>query len=411
MSKENITSRGEIDVHMYSQEDPTSTCPPLAGRTGKTRRSPIRKMFDLAHSFDGEDLVHLEIGEPDFDTPDHVIKAATEAANAGATHYTSNPGLPTLRKAIADDIAGNYDPATEIIVTAGGMEALSLAMLTVLDPGEEMVVPSPCWPNYRTQAAMVDASFVEVPLPADDGFDLDGEQIATKVSDDTGVVLLTTPSNPTGRVFDPTDIRRVVEAAAEHDAYIIADEVYKDLTYGTDFSSVVETTSHRESVITIGSCSKTYAMTGWRVGWFAAPSTVTDAAVKFHESTVACAPAISQHAAVTALEGDQEPITRMHDAFAKRREYVVDRIASLPGISCPTPEGAFYVFLDISSVGIDADAAAQKLLTEYEVVTAPGSGFGTEYEGYLRISFANDIDRLAEGFDRFEAFVEREQKQ
>lgn len=393
---------------MRSQRDPTPSCPPLADRAGETERSPIREMFDLAQSFGGDDLVHLEIGEPDFDTPEHVVEAAATAAREGATHYTSNAGLPALRQAVADDIAGDYDPESEIIITAGGMEALSLAVLTVLDPGEEVVIPTPCWPNYRTHVAMVEGSVVEVPLSKNEGFDLDGEQVADSITDATGAVILTTPSNPTGRVFDPADIQRVVAAAAAHDAYVVADEVYKDLTYDDEFSSVVEATDHRETVLTVGSCSKTYAMTGWRVGWLAAPKSVIDAAVKFHESTVACAPAISQHAALAALKGDNAPVQQMHDAFTERRDYVLDRVANLSGVSCPTPEGAFYVFLDISTVSMDAETVARELLTEYEVVTAPGNGFGTGYEDHLRISFANDRKRLMEGFDRIGTFLDNQ---
>lgn len=393
---------------MRSQSDSTPPRPPLAWRAAATTRSPIREMFDLAQAFDGDDLVHLEIGEPDFDTPEHVVEAASQAIREGATHYTSNAGLPELRRTIAADLAGDYDPSTELIVTAGAMEALSLAVLTLVDPGEEVVVPTPAWPNYRTHAVMADGEFVEVPLPAENGFDLDAERVVESISEETGVVVLTTPSNPTGRVYGADDVLRVVEAAAEHDAYVVADEVYKDLTYGGEFAAVAAVADRPGSVVTVGSCSKTYAMTGWRVGWLAAPEPIVDAALKFHESTVACAPAVSQHAALAALEGDGAQVQRMHDAFAERRDYVVDRVAEIPGLSCPTPEGAFYAFLDVSAVDLDADVIAKRLLREYEVVTAPGTGFGSGFEDHLRISFANDKERLAEGFDRIAAFLESE---
>jgi aspartate aminotransferase len=365
-------------------------------------------MFDLANQFDGDDLVHLEIGEPDFDTPDHIVEAAFAAAERGATHYTSNAGIPDLRDALAADLGGGYDPESELVVTAGAMEALLLALLTVVDPGEEVVVPTPAWPNYRTQVVMAGGTFVDVPLSREDEFDLDVDTLVDAISEETAVVLLTTPSNPTGRVYDAETVRRVAAVAADYDAYVVADEVYRDLTYDEPFESTAAVVGDRRNVVTVGSCSKTYAMTGWRVGWLAAPEPLVDAALKFHESTVACAPAVSQHAAVAALEGDQAPIEAMYEAFRRRRDYVVDRVADLPGITCPRPEGTFYAFLNCSAVGVDSDTLAKRLLREREVVTAPGGGFGDHVDDHLRISFANDRSRLREGFDRIGAFLEEE---
>lgn len=393
---------------MRPQSDAQAPGPQLAGRTQLVKRSPIRKMFDLAQEYESEELVHLEIGEPDFDTPEHITRAATQAAEAGATHYTSNAGLPELRGAIADDLASGhrYDPDEEILVTAGAMEALALAFLTLVDPGEEVLVPTPAWPNYRTQAALVGGEYREVPLDRDDGFALDAERITEAITADTALVVLTTPSNPTGQVYDREATARIVETAVEHDAHVVADEVYKDLTYDGEFSSVAASTDYPERVVTLGSCSKTFAMTGWRVGWFAAPPAVVRAATKFHESVVACAPAISQHAAIAALTGDRRPVAEMREAFRKRRDFVVDRVADLPDVSCPRPDGAFYAFLDFSVVGADSTELAERLLGEYGVVTAPGVGFGSAVDDHLRISFANSTERLAEGFDRIERFLD-----
>lgn len=393
---------------MSPTDNPHPSDPSLAARTRSVERSAIRRMFDLAQRHDGDDLVHLEIGEPDFDTPEHVIEAASSALADGATHYTSNAGIEDLRHAIADDITQTYeyDPDSEIIVTAGAMEALALSYLVVVDPGNEILVPTPSWPNYRTQAAMTDGEFVEVPLSSTQGFSLDENRIIDRITDDTAIVMLTSPSNPTGQVFDPAAVKRIVAKAADHDAYVIADEVYKDLVYDGDAAPIVDSAQYPEHVITIGSCSKTYAMTGWRVGWVAAPEPIIDAALKFHESTVACAPAVSQHAAVAALTGDRSAVREMRSAFRNRRDYVVDRVETLPEVSCPQPEGAFYAFLDVSCVGTDSMAIAEQLLEEYGVVTAPGSGFGSHVDDHLRISFANTQDRLATGFDRIEQFLE-----
>ena len=378
--------------------------PTPTARVRRASRSSIRIMFDLAQRHDG-DLVRLEVGEPDFDTPAHVIDAAASAARDGATHYTSNAGLPACRRAISDTLATDYgvshDP-DEIVVTVGGMEALHLATLATVSPGEELLVPGPTWPNYETQATLAEGSFREVPMPAETGFSLEADRVIEAMSEDTAAVILTTPSNPTGRVFDPAECRAVVEAAADHDAYVIADEVYLGLTYDGDAEGIAAYTGHPDHVLTVGSCSKTYAMTGWRVGWLAGDSHLIDEVGKIRESTTACTSSIAQHAAIAALTGPQEPIEEMYEAFRRRRDLVVDRVAEIDGLSCPRPEGAFYAFLD---PGIDDDSlsVAKHLLKEHGVVLAPGDGFGEAGRGRLRLSFANSEDRLHEGFDRLEA--------
>lgn len=384
--------------------------PQPARRTNSTERSAIREMFDLAQEYDDKDLVHMEIGEPDFDTPAHIIEAATDAVKNGATHYTSNAGLPALREAVANDITVDhqYDPKTNVIITAGAMEALALAFLTLVNPGDEVVVPTPAWPNYHTQTMMAGGKYVDVPLDGSEGFALETERIVDAITDDTAVVMLTTPSNPTGQVYEGEAAARVVTAAAEHNAVVIADEVYKDLIYDGNHRSVADSATHPEYVVTLGSCSKTYAMTGWRVGWLAGPKSIIDEAMKFHESVVACAPAVSQHAALAALTGDRSPVQEMYDIFQARRDFLVERVTDLPSISCPVPEGAFYAFLDMSVIDRDSTTIAKCLLEEYGVVTAPGIGFGSNTDNHLRISFANNQDRLGEGFDRIGQFLAAE---
>jgi len=378
--------------------------PTPTDRVLRAEQSRIRVMFDLAQRHDG-DLVRLEVGEPDFDTPEHVIDAAASAARDGATHYTSNAGLPACRRAISDTLATEYgvehDP-DEIVVTVGGMEALHLATLATVSPGEELLVPGPTWPNYATQATLADGSVREIPMPAATGFALDADRVIDEMGDDTAAVVLTTPSNPTGRVFDPDECRAVVEAAADHDAYVIADEVYLGLTYDGPAEGIAAYTDHPDHVLTVGSCSKAYAMTGWRLGWLAGDRHMIDEVVTVRESTTACASSVAQHAAIAALTGPQEPFEEMYRAFEERRDLVVDRVADIDGLSCPRPEGAFYAFLD---PGIDDDALdiAKYLLNEHGVVLAPGDGFGDTAPGRLRLSFANSVDRLHEGFDRIEA--------
>lgn len=373
-------------------------------RVAASERSAIRVMFDMAEAHDG-DLIRLEVGEPDFDTPEHITEAAFEAARAGETHYTSNAGMPALRGAIAD---GSEELTPEgVVVTTGGMEALHLAMLTVVDPGSEVVIPAPAWPNYRTQARLVDASPIEVSLPESEGFALDPETLIEAMGEETSAVVLTSPSNPTGRVFDPDAVAEVAVAAAEYDSYVIADEVYRGLVYeGEDraMASYVDP----DRVLTVDSCSKRYAMTGWRIGWLAGPTELIGEVTKIHESTTACASSVAQHAALAAITGPQEPTKAMYEAFAERREYVIDRVDSIPAISAVPPEGAFYAFLDVSALSGDTLSIAKRLLREYGVVTAPGNGFGEAGVDYLRVSFANDLDRIEAGFDGIEAMVREE---
>jgi len=383
----------------------------LPDRVTALEPTKIRVMFGLAEQHDG-DLVRLEIGEPDFDTPDHVVEAATDAARAGKTRYTTGRGIPALRKAIAAKSSREHDldldPANEIMVTTGAMEAICLALLTVSGPDSDVIIPTPAWPNYVIQAHIADANPVQVPMPADRGFELDPDRIVDAMSEDTSAVVLNSPSNPTGRIHDRDAVEAVVDAAADHGAYVIADEVYSSLTFGDEPRSMVADLDDRDRVFVVNSCSKQYAMTGWRVAWLAGPEALVDNAVTLHPGTTLCASTPSQHAAVEALTGPQGPIEEMHDAFAERREYVTERVAGLPEVTAAKPEGAFYAFLDMSAVPGSSFEITKRLLEEHEVVTVPGEGFGPGGEEFVRISFANSLERIGEGFDRIEAFLDAE---
>jgi aspartate aminotransferase len=372
-------------------------------RVRAVERSSIRYMFDLAEEVGG-DLVRLEVGEPDFDTPAHITEAACEAARTGHTGYTSNAGIPPLREAIADHMAGDYGvrvDADELLVTTGGMEALHLAALCTVSPGDSVVFPTPAFPNYWVQTRLADGVPAPVPMPADDGFALDADRLVDAIGPDTALVILCSPNNPTGRTFDPASVRAVVDAAADNDAYVVADEVYLGLAYDRDPAGIAALTGHPDNVLTVNSCSKRYAMTGWRVGWLAGTTDIVDQATKVRESTTSCAPSVSQHAALAALTGADDAATEMYDAFRERRDYVVDRVADIDGLTCPRPEGAFYAFLDPDLPGSSVEMA-ERLLREYGIVLAPGDGFGEAGAGWLRLSFANGLDRLEAGFDRIE---------
>jgi aspartate aminotransferase len=372
-------------------------------RVRSVERSSIRRMFDLAEEVEG-DLVRLEVGVPDFETPDFVTDAACDAARSGHTSYTTNAGNPELRAAIADHMATDYevriDP-DEVLVTAGGMEALHLAAVATVNPGEEVVFPTPAFPNYWVQTRLADGVAVPVPMDAETGFALDPDRLVDAIGPETALVILCSPNNPTGRVFDPDAIRAVVDAAAEHDAYVLADEVYLGLCYDRDPVGIAALTGHPENVLTVNSCSKRYAMTGWRVGWLAGTTDIVDQATKVRESTTSCAPSVSQHAALAALTDGDDAATEMYEAFRRRRDYVVERVADIDGLRGTRPEGAFYAFLDPDLPGTSLDIA-EHLLEEYGVVLAPGDGFGEVGNGAVRLSFANSLDRLETGFDRIE---------
>ncbi|WP_332897346.1 pyridoxal phosphate-dependent aminotransferase [Haladaptatus sp. CMSO5] len=382
----------------------------VSNRVAQIEPQQIRRLFDLADEHDADDLVHLEVGEPDFPTPAHVVDAAVTAAREGRTNYTPNAGIGALRQAIADGLRSRDIDAEpdRVVVTTGGVEALYLTLLTVTDPGDEVVVPTPAWPNPLSQARLANAVPVEVPLASGDGFAFDADRVIDAITDRTGAVVLTSPSNPTGRVFDVSAMERVVEAAVSHDAYVIADEVYHELTYERSQPSLAAITKYPERVVTIDSCSKTYAMTGWRVGWLSGPEPVTAAATKIHESTTSCVNTPAQYAALAALTGPDGPVREMKAAFERRRDAVVERIHEYPTVSMTPPEGAFYAFVDVSALPGSSLEVAERLLFEYDVVAAPGSAFGDAGEGYLRFSFANDLERIELGLDRFERMVETE---
>lgn len=386
--------------------------PALARRVDGFGGSQIRVMFDLAEEYPADELVRFEVGEPDFDTPPFVVEAAHEAAARGETHYTSTKGLMELREAIAAGSASAHavelDPAEEILVTNGGTEALYLALLAAVDPGDEVVIPEPWWPNYAMQTRLIGGEPVGVELSPDRDFDLDADAVSAAITDDTAAVVLNTPCNPTGRVYDSDAIRAVVEAAADHDAYVIADVIYERITFTGGRQTVASSVDDRSNVIEINAVSKGYAMTGWRVGWLTGPTAVIDAVQTLRQCTSLCPNAISQYAAIAALEGPQEPFDRMVTAYRERRDYVVDRVEEIPHLTTTEPEGTFYTMLDVSALGDPSMTVAKTLLTEYGTVTTPGSAFGPAGEGHLRISFANGLEQLETGLDNIERMVRDE---
>jgi len=301
----------------------------------------------------------------------------------------------------------DFDPASEIVVTNGAMKALSFALLAIVDPGSEVIFPTPCWPNYFSQVKLAEGKSVLVKLPQSNGFQLDPDLIINSITKETAAIVLNSPNNPTGVVYDRKAINEVVTAAADNNAYVIADDVYEGLIYEGDADSIVSYVDHPENILVVNSCSKKYAMTGWRLGWLAGNKDIIEAAAKLHQSTTSSASSVSQMAALEAITGDQGPINSMKKEFKARRDYVVSRIEEMQSVSCPRPGGAIYAFLDVSALDGSDSEIAKRLLMDYGVVTVPGSGFGAE-GSFLRLSTATSMDQLKIGLDRIEKLLKNE---
>ena len=372
--------------------------------------SPIRRIYERALGMD--DVVFFSLGEPDFDTPPQVIEAAVASLRRGETHYTPNAGLPALRRAIAEDLRDydgvSYDPDGEIAVTSGGMEALLLALLTVIEPGDEVILPDPSYTNYRDQILIAKGVPVYVPVREESGFQFDPADLERAVTPRTRAIMLNTPANPTGGVASRALLQEIAALAVRRDLYVLFDEVYKSLFYGEEpFFNIAAAPGMRERTLVIDSCSKTYAMTGWRVGWIAGPARVVGCIPKLQENVCSCVPAFVQHAAACALRTAGADAARMRDAYRRRRDVIVRGINAIPGLSARTPEGAFYLFVNIQETGLTSEAFAMRLLEEGRVALSPGSAFGPSGEGFVRISYASDEAVLRKGVARIAAFIAR----
>ena len=381
---------------------------PSLSTIARMPRSPIRRIYERAIQMD--DVVFFCLGEPDFDTPPQVIDAAIEALRRGETHYTPNAGLLPLRRAIAENLRAcdgvDYDPDDEIAVTSGGMEALLLALMTVIEPGDEVILADPSYTNYRDQILIAKGVPVYVPVREENGFQFDPGDLRRAITARTRVIIINTPANPTGGVAPRALQEQIAAIAVEHDLYVLFDEVYKYLYYGEQpFFNIAAAPGMRERTLVVDSCSKTYAMTGWRVGWLAGPARVVGCVPKLQENVCSCVPAFVQRGAICAIESAAEDVARMRAAYRARRDCVVAGINAIPGLSARTPEGAFYVFSNIRGSGLSSEAFATRLLEEARVALSPGTAFGPSGEGYVRIAYASSIDVLNEGVRRIGAFM------
>ena len=373
-------------------------------------RSPIRRIYEKAIQMD--DVIFFSLGEPDFDTPRQAVEETVRSLRRGETRYTPNAGLPALRQAIADNLLADdhvaYDPETDICVTSGGMEALVLALMTLIEPGDEVILTDPSYTNYRDQIQICKGVPVYVPVREEDGFQYRPDDLRRAVTDRTRVIMINTPANPTGGVASRELLEEIAAIAIEYDLYVLFDEVYKHIYYDDNpFFCIAAMPGMRERTLVIDSCSKTYAMTGWRIGWIAGPGEIVSCIPKLQENLCSCVPAFVQRGAICALKTAGEDARRMALAYRERRDFIVKAINAIPGLSAREPKGAFYLFVNIRQSGLSSEEFAMRLLEEACVALSPGSAFGPSGEGYVRISYATSIDKLREGAARINAFMRR----
>ncbi|MGI0078832.1 MAG: pyridoxal phosphate-dependent aminotransferase, partial [Nitrososphaerales archaeon] len=369
--------------------------------------SGIREIFEKAQSI--SDVIRLEFGEPDFDTPEHIKKVAYEAMKKGATKYTSSFGIHELRTAIAEKmLSENQVKCIEnnVVVTTGATSALSLAVLTAMNPGDEILIPDPGWANYVPIARIGGAVPIGYPLLEENDFRLEPETVRKLITPKTRMILINSPSNPTGGIIEEDDLKAVGELALKFDLIILTDEVYEKFIYGGGkHISIASFRNFRDQVITVNSFSKTYAMTGWRLGYAVAPEELAEAIGRLNGSTNSCTAAMTQYAGLAALKGSQRCVTEMVETFGKRRKVIIDGLSGIEEVSCRPPKGAFYAFVNIGRTGYDSDTLAMKLLVEGHVATVPGSAFGSRGEGFLRLAYANSEENLKLALSRLKQVI------
>jgi len=380
----------------------------VARRIGTVPPSGIRRFFDIAATMD--DVISLGIGEPDFVTPRPILEAGVRSLENGETHYTSNSGILELRRALAVHLArlygANYDPETELLITVGVSEALYLALTAVLDPGDEVIVPTPCFVSYQPEVVFAGGVPVALPTKVEDQFQVTAAQVAEQVTPKTKALLLGYPNNPTGAVMSRENLTAIAALAEERDLVVISDEIYDRLVYGGHshvcFASLP---GMHPRTITLGGFSKNYAMTGWRIGYAAAPAPILAAMRKVHQYTIMSAPTMAQVAAIHALEQGESHVLDMVVEYDRRRRLIVSGLNEL-GLPTFEPLGAFYAFPAIGASGMDDETFASTLLQEEKVAVVPGNAFGAD-GGFVRCSYATAYDKIEEALERLRRFMER----
>ena len=347
----------------------------------------------------GVKVVNLGGGDPDFNTPPHIVEAAVKAMNQGLTHYVASKGIPELRKAITGKLQRDnhvaYDPDTEVIVTASGKLALYITLAAMLEPGDEVLYFDPAWVSYEPMIRMLDGVPVDVPLRPEDNFLLDGDVLKSRITPRTKAMILNSPNNPTGRVLTPEELNIVARSAQEHGFWVLSDEIYEHIIYDKhQHISLASLPGMRDLTVTLNGMSKAYAMTGWRLGYLGAPAPLCEQILKVQQHVVTCAPSFVQAAGVAALQGPQGCVAEMVAEYDRRRRFMTDALNSFPGVHCPLPEGAFYLFPRVTYRGMDSNALAKFMIEEAHVAVTPGAAFGETGAQNVRLTFATSMANL-----------------
>ncbi|HWT73277.1 MAG TPA: aminotransferase class I/II-fold pyridoxal phosphate-dependent enzyme [Mobilitalea sp.] len=384
---------------------------PLAKSVIEIQPSGIRKFFDIVSEM--KDAISLGVGEPDFDTPWHIREEGIYSLEKGKTFYTSNAGLKELKMEICNYLKRrfdlSYDFNKETIVTVGGSEAIDIALRAMLEPGDEVLVPQPCYVSYHPCTVLAGGKPVIIELKGENDFKLTIEQLIAAITDKTKIMILAYPNNPTGAIMTYDDLKALVDIIIEKDIIVISDEIYSELTYGSKHVSIASFPGMKERTVVINGFSKSYAMTGWRLGYAVGPAAIIEQMVKIHQFAIMCAPTTSQYAGIEAVKNGDTDVEMMRDAYDKRRRYLIHALRGM-GLECFEPYGAFYVFPCIKSLGMTSEEFSTRLLQEEKVAIVPGTAFGECGEGYLRISYAYSIENLKIALERIERFVARYRK-
>lgn len=382
---------------------------PLSDVVIEIKPSGIRKFFDIVSEM--KDAISLGVGEPDFDTPWHIREEAIYTLEKGKTVYTSNAGLMELREEICKYLKRrfnvSYDHKKEVMITVGGSEAIDIALRAMVNPGDEVIIPEPCYVSYLPCVQLTYGKPVIINLKEENQFRLTKKELLDAVTDKTKVLILPFPNNPTGAVMTREDLEAIAQVCIEKDIFVISDEIYAELTYTKDrHVTIAELPDMRERTVLINGFSKSYAMTGWRLGYACAPENILSQMLKIHQFAIMCAPTTSQYAAVDALRNGDDDVMRMAQSYNQRRRFVLDSFKEM-GIECFEPFGAFYTFPNIKKFGLTSDEFANRFLQEEKVAVVPGTAFGDSGEGFLRISYAYSIEQLKEALGRLSRFVKK----
>lgn len=378
----------------------------LPKKITEIKPSGIRKFFDLLNEM--KDVIGLTVGQPDFETPWHIRNAGIRSLEEGLTYYSANNGMIEMREEIAKyqkrRFGLEYDPASEIIVTVGGSEAIDIAMRAVIEPGDEVIIPEPCFVCYSPIATLAGGVPVTVDLSADNGFKLTAEQLRSAITEKTKLLVLAFPNNPTGSVLRKEELEEIAEVIRETNICVLSDEIYAELTYGEKHVSIASLPDMRERTIIANGFSKAYAMTGWRMGYTLAPKYFTEQMAKIHQYAIMCAPTTSQYAAIEALKNGDADIEYMKNEYEARRNLIVSELNRI-GVDTFMPDGAFYVFADLRKFGLDDEVFCERLLYEKQCAIVPGSAFGESGRGFARISYAYSPKHIRKAIERIEEFI------